>query len=174
MSRRLAWFLLAVLAQCAILAAVPGRQVYTRLTGKPVTIRTAPVDPYSFLSGYHVTLNYEISRPWNRTADEQWRENGQTRYVLLERGEDDIWSATSMHEELPEQVRENAVMIKGRLRSGRILFGIEAFYIPEDDRQEVEQALRASEGRAKAEIKVDRFGHAALERLIIDGKPYEY
>ena len=63
MSKKITFFALALAAQTAILAAVPAKQIYTRLTGTLITIETAPVDPYSFLSGYHVILSYKISTP---------------------------------------------------------------------------------------------------------------
>ncbi len=63
MNKKIVYFILALTVQAAILAAVPAKQIYTRLTGKTIFIKTAPVDPYSLLSGYYVVLNYEIARP---------------------------------------------------------------------------------------------------------------
>jgi uncharacterized membrane-anchored protein len=47
-----------IVAQLAILAAIPLRQVRARLSGTTVTLETVPVDPYDVLSGYYVTLRY--------------------------------------------------------------------------------------------------------------------
>jgi uncharacterized membrane-anchored protein len=175
-NKRLVYFILAVAAQGAILAAVPGRQVYTRATGKLITIKTAPVDPYDFLSGYHVVLDYEISRPpgfeptrWDRrTAREQ------PVYVMLKAGDDEIWSATSVHNICPQDVPDGCVVIKGREDGRRIRYGIESYFIPEKGREAIEKDLRQNQRQAKAQIKVDRFGNAALIRLLVEDRVYEY
>ncbi|MBE0535240.1 MAG: GDYXXLXY domain-containing protein [Phycisphaerae bacterium] len=172
MNRQIALFALAVAVQAAILAAVPARQVYTRLTGRTLLIRTAPVDPYNFLSGYHVILNYEIATP----ADPSWAQKpGRTAYVVLKPAADGAWSAESVHTERPKDLAEDAVLIKGRQqRRGSITYGIESYYIPENDRDRIERDLRNNAGKARAEIKVDAFGNAALVRILIEDRIYEY
>lgn len=178
MNKRLAYFILAVAAQAAILAAVPGRQVYTRATGKLITIKTAPVDPYDFLSGYHVVLNYEISRPpgfeqtrWNRRMA---REPKGTVYVMLKAGPDNIWSATTVYNNWPGKVPDGCLVIKGRKSWRGIRYGIESYFIPEKLRDAIEKDLRQNQRQAKAQIKVDRFGNAALIRLLVEDRIYEY
>jgi uncharacterized membrane-anchored protein len=175
MNKQIALFLFAVAAQALILAAVPGRQVYTRLAGRTLLIKTAPVDPYNLLGGYHVILNYEISRPadWPRTEQEFKR--GQVLYVVLKPAPDGTWSAQGVHAERPKDLDADAVVIKGR-RQGwpGIRYGIESYYIPEDARGRIEQDLRTNAGKARAEIKVDPFGNAALLRIIIEDRTYEY
>ena len=179
MNKRLVYFILAVAAQAAILAAVPGRQVYARLTGKLITIKTAPADPYDFLSGYHVVLNYEISRPpgfettrWNRRSA---RERNKPVYVILKEGDDEIWSATSAHDIWPQNVPDGCLVIKGYGSAWRgIRYGIESYFIPEKGREAIEKDLRQNQRQAKAQIKVDRFGNAALIRLLIEDRVYEY
>ena len=47
MNRRLVWFVVAVVAQLFILAAVPAQKIHTITTGKTILLKTAPVDPYS-------------------------------------------------------------------------------------------------------------------------------
>jgi len=177
-NKRLVYFILAVVAQAAILAAVPGKQVYARLTGKLITIKTAPVDPYDFLSGYHVVLNYDISRPpgfeparWNRRSA---RERNKPVYVMLKEGDDGIWSATSVHDTWPRNVPDGCLVIKGRRDRRRIRYGIESYFIPEKHRGAIERDLRQNRRQAKAQVKVDRFGNAALIRLLIEDRVYKY
>lgn len=180
MNKRLVYFILAVAAQAAILAAVPGRQVYTRFTGKLITIKTAPADPYDFLSGYHVVLNYEISRPPGlgpiRRNRQTARERNKPVYVVLKAGDDEIWSATSVHDIWPQNVPDGCLVIKGYSRAGwrRIQYGIESYFIPEKSRREIEKDLRQNRRQAKVQIKIDRFGNAALIRLLIEDRVYEY
>lgn len=179
MNKRLVYFILAVVAQAAILAAVPGRQVYARLTGKLITIKTAPADPYDFLSGYHVVLNYEISQPpgleTTRRNRQTARERNKPVYVVLKEGNDEIWSATSVHDTWPQDVPDGCLVIKGYRAGWRgIRYGIESYFIPEKSRREIEKDLRKNRRQAKVQIKIDRFGNAALIRLLIEDRVYEY
>ncbi|HPD46437.1 MAG TPA: GDYXXLXY domain-containing protein [Anaerohalosphaeraceae bacterium] len=173
MSKQIMLFLTALAVQAAILAAVPGRQVYTRFTGQTIRIRTVPVDPYNLLSGYHVTLDYEISRPadWH---DRRFRPD-QYLYVVLKPDANGIWSVTAVHPERPKDVEAGTVVLKGRNQRHRgIVYGIESYYIPEDKRGAIERDLRQNAGKAVVEAKVDSFGNAALVRIIIDDRVYEY
>ncbi|HIJ70086.1 MAG TPA: GDYXXLXY domain-containing protein [Planctomycetes bacterium] len=177
MNKRLAFFILALAVQVAILAAVPGKQVYARLTGKLITIKTTPVDPYDFLSGYHVVLNYEISRlpelePTMRTGTDQ--EIKGYVYVILKAGDDGIWSATSVHNTWPKNVPDGCLVIKGHRNWRGIRYGIESYFIPEKHREAIEKDLRQNQRQAKAQIKVDRFGNSALIRLLVEDRIYEY
>ena len=177
MNKKLAFFILAVAAQSAILAAVPGKQVYTRATGKLITIKTAPVDPYDFLSGYHVVLNYEISRPPGFDEPTRWdrrRVREQPVYVMLKAGDDNIWFATLAYDTWPQDVPDGCLVIKGHKSRRGIRYGIESYFIPEKDREAIEKDLRENQRQAKAQIKVDRFGNAALIRLLVEDRVYEY
>lgn len=177
MNKKLAFFILAVAAQGAILAAVPGKQVYTRATGKLITIKTAPVDPYDFLSGYHVVLSYEISRPPGFDEPTRWDRRTareQPVYVMLKAGDDKVWSATSVHNTWPQKVPDGCLVIKGYPSYRRIRYGIESYFIPEKGREAIENDLRQNQRQAKAQIKVDRFGNAALIRLLVEDRAYEY
>ena len=172
MNRRLSWFIIAVAVQALILAAVPAKKVYTRQTGKTITLKTAPYDPYSIMSGYYARLTYEISRP--RTSDwRRWRESKPV-WVVLRKGDDGIWDADSVHNSWPESVPDGCVVIKGKKKHGRIVYGIESYFIPENARDTVERELREHRDQARVEVKVDSFGNAALIRLLIQDRVYTY
>ena len=175
MNKRLGFFILAVLLQAVIVAVVPAKHIHARVTGKLVTIKTAPVDPYDFLSGYHVVLSYEISRPEGFDPQRRNREryNGDV-YVVLKEGEDGIWSAGAMHDKWPQDIAEGCIVIKGKKTYRGINYGIESYFIPEENRSVIEKDLRKNQRQAKAQIKIDKFGNAALVRLIIDDRVYEY
>jgi uncharacterized membrane-anchored protein len=173
MTKQVLVFVLAVGIQLAILAAVPAKKIHTRLTGTLITIKTMPIDPYDFLSGYHVVLGYEISRLPEEHRQFTQQED-QTVYVILRMGPEDIWAIESVSRTLPQQLPPDRVVLKGKTRYERIEYGIESFFIPEEGRHEIESALRNNRQNALAQVKVDRFGNAALIRLIIDGKEYEY
>ena len=54
-----------------------------------------------------------------------------------------------------------------------ITYGIEEFYIPEAQREKIAEDLSKHQDKARVEVKVDRGGHAALERLRIEDRIYE-
>ncbi|HOQ06109.1 MAG TPA: GDYXXLXY domain-containing protein [Anaerohalosphaeraceae bacterium] len=93
---------------------------------------------------------------------------------VLKKGPDDIWSLESLSQTLPTNLSPEQIAVKGTVIGHQIEYGIENFYIPEKDRNELERALRTSRKRALAQIRVDKYGNDALIRLIVQGKRYEY
>ena len=51
---------------------------------------------------------------------------------------------------------------------------MEHYFIPEKSRNVIEKDLRKNIGKAKAQIKVDKFGNAALIKLLVEDRVYEY
>jgi uncharacterized membrane-anchored protein len=173
MNKRALFFALAVAAQFLILAAVPAQKIYTRATGRSVTLKIRPVDPYDVLSGYYVTLNYEIANPGS-FANSNGDNNGERVYAILERRADGVWSPVSLSKSYPANLPENRIAIRGRHLYSRIEYGIDEFFIPEDKRAEIEEGLRKNHDQARVEIKVDSKGDAALVRLLIGDRVYDY
>ena len=174
--RKKAYLIAAILFQCAIIAAVPAPKLFTRLTGQTITIKTAPVDPYDFLSGYHVILSFEISQLADPISPEQrmYYYQNQNLYNVLTKDENSTWNSQFLHESFPKDIPDGAIVIKGKWKGGRIEYGIEKFFIPEEKRQDIERDLRQNQRQALADIRVDRFGNAALIRLRVDDRVYEY
>lgn len=166
-------FTVAVVIQILILVAVPARKVFTKATGKTVVLKVEPVDPYSILSGYYATLGFDISRvdafpnAIRRFSDGAWV------YAIVEKGDDGTWVPVSLEHELPANLPDNRAALLGRINHGAIEYGIEEFYIPEAQRNRIAEDLSRNIDKARVEIKVDRSGHAALERLRIEDRVYE-
>ena len=162
--------------QILILVAVPARKVFTGATGKTVFLKVRPVDPYSILSGYYTTLRFDISLvgafPNVRGVSHGFSE-GAWCYAVVEEGDDGAWRPVSLEHELPDNLPDNRVAILGRVTRGLIVYEIEEFYIPEAQRQKIAEDLGRNTDQARVEIKVDRTGHAALRRLIIEDRIYE-
>src|SRR5687767_6146650 len=177
MSKRasLVAFIVAVAIQTLILVAVPARKVFTKATGKTVVLKVQPVDPYSILSGYYATLGFDISRidafP-NARGMVQRPSEGAWVYAIVENGDDGTWKPISLEHELPANLPDNRAALLGRINRGTINYGIEEFYIPEAQRDRIAEDLRTNVDKARVEVKVDRSGHAALERLIIEDRIY--
>lgn len=178
MSKRasLVAFIVAVIIQILILVAVPARKVLTKATGKTVVLKVQPVDPYSILSGYYATLGFDISRVEafpNATGMLQDFSQGAWVYAIVERDDDGIWRPVSLEHELPANLPDNRAALLGRINRGAIEYGIEEFYIPEAQRDRIAEDLSRNVDKARVEVKVDRGGHTALERLIIEDRVYE-
>jgi uncharacterized membrane-anchored protein len=173
MNRHALYFVLAVAAQFLILAAVPAQKIYTRATGRSVTLKIRPVDPYNVLSGYYVTLNYEIANPGS-FANSNDADKGERVYAIFERRADGEWRPVSLSNSYPANLPENRIAIRGRYSYSRIEYGIEEFFIPEDKRAEIEQGLWKNRDQARVEVKVDSEGNAALVRLLIGDRVYDY
>lgn len=174
MSKRmtLILFISAVVIQVAMLVRMPARIVYTLTTGKSVTLKVQPVDPYDIFSGYYVVLGFDISRTeaFPNHADFS---GSKDCYAVIEKSEDGIWKPVSLERELPKNLSENRVALLGRINYGQIEYGIEHYYIPEANRSVIEQDLNGNREKAFVEIKVDSSGNAALERLRIEDRVYE-
>ena len=135
MSKRtsLVAYIVAVVIQILILVAVPARKVFTMATGKTVILKVQPVDPYNILSGYYVTLGFDISRvdafP-NAGGLSQGFSDRAWVYAIVEKGDDGTWKPVSLEHELPANLPENRAALLGRINHGAIRYGIEEFYIP--------------------------------------------
>jgi uncharacterized membrane-anchored protein len=166
-------FLIAVVVQLAIVALVPAKQIYARMTGRLITLKIAPIDPYNILSGHYMTLGYDISRlPQNDKTYERLREIPV--YVVLKKDPNQLWVMDSIHKQWPTDVSPDKIVIRGRASYGRIEYGIESYFVPEDKRRQIADNFRRNRDNSYAQVKADRFGNAALIRLLLGDNTYEY
>lgn len=172
MNKATLFFLAAVALQVLILLGVPARKAYTRATGRAVVLKVAPVDPYSVLSGYYVILGYDISRPTDFPNAPKF-EYDEVIYAIVEQQADGVWTPVGIERELPKNLLANRVAIRGRWNDWRITYGIEEFYIPEDQRNVIAEDLSKHQADARVDLKVDANGNAALLRLRIQDRVYE-
>jgi uncharacterized membrane-anchored protein len=202
MSRRTAllFFSAAVALQAAIVALVPAGKYLALSKGRPLVLKLAPVDPYSMMSGYYAALNYEISSPgaFKPSIDPQ---PGETVYAVVRKGDDGAWHPETLLLAKPAGLSPEQAFLRGTFRPTQwggqgILYGIESFYIPEEDREDLDRALaRRWEGRplphqpeigppappaapppfppSFAEVKVDGAGRAALVALRVGDKRFQ-
>src|ERR1051325_792826 len=115
-------FIAAVAVQVSILVGVPARKAYTLATGRSVLLRIQPVDPYTILSGYYLTFGFDISRVDAFPNAPDFEPDGIC-YAVLERGEDGIWKALELGRTLPNNLPENRVALRGRVRYRTIEYG---------------------------------------------------
>lgn len=186
--RRGLWFALVVALQVLLLLGLVGRHSYTLATGSEVVLKSEPIDPWSPLKGEYVRLRYNVSTfplaydpgtapPYQR---------GELVWVILQKG-DPYWTATALGKERsrpgPDQVAVRArvdwVQWWGdsteRPPTGfdaqvHLVYGIEAFYVPEGEGP----GLEANRDGITVKAKVDRFGRMALSQVLVDGQPVEW
>ena len=109
---------LAVLLQLVIIATIIAIHSYTLASGRPVLLKTAPVDPWDPLRGQYLNLSYEISR----LAEDKVRleglpyNPGQQVWVTLRKGET-YWNAVTVSSTRPSgnQAAAGDVVIGGRV-----------------------------------------------------------
>ena len=163
-----------LLFQLSMLALVPAKKLVAQLFGTDVTLATRPVDPYDPLAGYYVTLAYaiEVVAPTTVAAAADLAKLGNADPVWLEVAPaEPAWTLVKIHRERPKT--RNKVFIRGRWRRSHArLDGASRLYIPEDERDDVADALDKAKGRGLVDLKVGPDGTAVVLRLRVGGQTY--
>lgn len=162
------WRLLVPLAlQTGLIMAVPAQALYTDVTGKTVILQTVPVDSNNVLQGNTLALDYNISRTANLSRLPGWQTlvskgrgsgrrlpEGTNVYVILQeqlssgRGVPRAWRPLRVTSDRPSSLRANQVALRGVYQDGSVNYGLETYYIPENQRQQIRNDLQAQIGRA--------------------------
>jgi uncharacterized membrane-anchored protein len=203
-----AWRLwVPLLLQIGLITAVPATAVYTLVTGKTVVLQTAPVDPYDFLRGYYQVLSYDISDPRNLEKLPGWKDLPAEKvdcppgvfcprnthnvkpqisfYVILESpkaatnpGRPQAWKPVRVSRENPANLPANQIAIKGIYDGSRMEYGLETYYMPENEREkvnaEISEAQRKQRQSFVVEVKVDKTGHAVPVSLWVRDRNYRF
>lgn len=197
-SRVPAWrFLAAMLLQSALIVAVPFQSALTYSQGETITLQTAPVDPYDLLRGYSQTLSFDISNPNTLKAlpgGEEvltWKNQGELIYVTLAEPEEaapdptlsvqpppTAWTPVAVSLALPEALEPGQVALRGRYGNWRILYGLETYYMPEAQRDDINETIRqlqrTNDEAFVVDVKVDAKGNSVPLSLWIEGEPYQF
>ena len=186
-----------LIIQGALILAIPAPAIYTALTGQTVILKTRPVDPYDLFRGYSQTLSYSISDTqalaqlsgWDTilqdiATDPKHLPRGSQLYVILEapsnldRMPPQAWKPVQVSLNRPESLPKNRIALKGKIEgAGWLKYGLETYYVPENRREEVNQAIsqiQRSQQSFVVEVKVDNHGHAILKSLWVGDKNYRF
>jgi uncharacterized membrane-anchored protein len=153
MRRTLFWVFVAL--QALVPVAIAGVREVDVAGAEHVLLPAEPADPRDPFRGQYVAVRYRIgdlAPP--RLSD------GTTVYVPLYRG-GETWTGTFATTTEPDR----GPFIRGRVYEGRIEFGIEQLYVPEEEAHRYDQAL--VEGRVYADVALGHHGRATLRRLVI-------
>jgi uncharacterized membrane-anchored protein len=186
-------FLVPLGLQLGIILIVPAQSAYTYNFGQSAVLQTLPVDPYDLLRGYSQTLSYDISQteilkqfPGGKDLVDKLV-TGETFYVILEPNitKDKLPPVTSkvikITQEIPSDLGNNQVALQGTIeQSGQIKYGLETYYLPESQRDKINQEINDLQSNAEGtrpfvvEIKVDRWGNSVPISLWIDQHKYSF
>lgn len=192
-------FVLPFALQLALILSVPAEAIYTHIAGKTVVLQTAPVDPYDFLRGYYQVLSYDISQQDNLKKLPGWsqfeletsgRFTSETNiYVILAAPETEenlavpkVWKPVGVSAKLPENLPENQIAIKGKSDGWQIQYGLETYYMPEDQREAVNQDIQQAQSSLNSEnkipfvveVKVNSQGKAVPVSLWVRDRNYKF
>ncbi|MGB5709806.1 MAG: GDYXXLXY domain-containing protein, partial [Waterburya sp.] len=112
---------------------------------------------------------------------------GDLFYVILaadsqpEKSPPAPWKAIKVTQDLPQDLPQNRVAIKGKVEKYRtISYGLETYYMPESQRKKINQEIRDLQGDSDGnrafvvEIKVDRRGNAVPISLWVGDNNYRF
>ncbi len=166
-------FWIPLVFQTALILTVPAQALYTQLTGKTVILQTVPADPYELLRGYSQRLRYDVSIQDNLRKLPGWNKlpklpsdgkeltfikPGTRLYVILEAPKPvkasassvstealpQAWKAVAISRTHPSRLPANQVALQGIAQNGFIQYGLETYYIPEDQREQINNDLRSA------------------------------
>jgi len=174
---------LPLFLQTLLILAVPTQKLYIYNTGTTITLQTAPVDPYDLMRGYSQNLNYEISNPQRLQqllGGEILNQYNTKFYVVLEAPADNThqaWQPIRISRDLPQHLAANQVVLKGQAQGGRIVYGLETYYIPEEQRNQINQTMHNMVRDKQVfvvDIKVDKSGNAVPVSLWLGEHKYQF
>ncbi|MGL5082351.1 MAG: GDYXXLXY domain-containing protein [Microcoleaceae cyanobacterium] len=187
-------FWLPLLLQLVLILSVPAQAVHTYITGKTVILQTMPVDPYDLLRGYSQTLSYDISTletlgslpGWQEVASKgAYPERGTQLYVVLEQPSNSAqtsppqaWKPVRVSAQLPQSLEANQIVIQGVSEGWAIRYGVERYYMPEDQREQVNANIQETQTRTPeafvVEAKVNAQGKAIPLSLWVRDRNYTF
>lgn len=190
--KRKAWrFWVPLMIQAVLIVSVPLQSAVIYTTGKAVTLKTAPVDPYDFLRGYSQILRYEISNPetlskidgGDQIFEDSYQPEEEIVFVTLQAPETEAntnaaWEPVKVSRDRPQQLANNEVVLKGIYQGRRIKYGLETYYMPEKQRDQINEEIREvrqDEDQAfLVDIKVNDKGKGVPISLWVGDRKYQF
>ena len=140
-----------------------------RSVSVPVILASAPVDPRSLFQGDYVVLSYEIRNIADDLYDSWGKPTvGDDVYVELQPGTP-VWTPVRASTHAFEAQRGNQ-LIRGTYSSRGTTYGIEQFFVPENQGHAIENIRRQKSDRITVRVLLSSNGKAMVDGLLIDGK----
>ncbi len=177
-----------VTGQSVILKTIP-IDPYDPMRGYSTTLRydISEVELLKTLPGWENLPKLLEDRPKgleNKFVKPRRLKPGTAIYITLEQQQKSPtntwqpWKATAISAKFPEQRSPEKVILKGIVSSRNFAtsqvvdYGLEIYYMPENRRNEVNNAIR--DRKAVAEIKVDAQGHGIPLKLRVGDQEFEF
>jgi uncharacterized membrane-anchored protein len=197
-------FMVPLMIQTGLILLIPTQGIYTQVTGSRAFLQTASVDPSNILRNNSLTLDYNISRNENLRRLPGWQQlvrrfpgrnrqsnalaQGTKLYVILQQqiasagGIPRAWKPIRISATRPNFLPTNQLALQGEYRDGFITYGLESYYIPEDQRQQINndiaQVQRNRFIRQRqpilVEVKVDEQGNAVPVSIWVRDRNYRF
>ncbi|MEA5579509.1 GDYXXLXY domain-containing protein [Anabaena sp. UHCC 0451] len=199
------WRLVApLMAQIGLILAVPSQAMYTEMTGKSVILQTLPAYSNNVLQGSALSLDYNISRRETLRRLTGWRDwerqnslrngrinQGSPLYLILQEqqsfgrnfnsGIPPAWRPVRVSSERPIYLPNNQVALKGNYQDGLINYGLENYYVSEEQRQQINNDLsqirqnrNGDRSPIVVKVKVDPQGNAVPTSMWIGDRNYRF
>jgi uncharacterized membrane-anchored protein len=202
-------FIAPLLVQVGLIMAVPTQAMYTGMTGKTVVLQSLPVSSNQVLRGSSLSLDYNISRTETLRRLPGWRDwvrrntlrertiaPGSNLYLILEEQESSnrfrrfnrynsdmarAWIPVRISSDRPVYLPDNQVALKGTYEDGLINYGLESYYLPEEQRQQISQDIQQGQETQDGDrppimlrVKVDPQGNAVPVSMSIGDRNYRF
>lgn len=180
---------LPLLFQTALILSVPAQDAYTYAAGRQITLQTAPVDPYDLLRGHYQVLSYDISQvdqlsklPGGEGFAQRAYQSNKF-YLVLEAPDASAsippqpWKPIRVSATRPTDLAANQVVIQGKTnRNGQVTYGIETYYMPEANRNELNADISQTQDQQAfvVDVKVDGSGNAVPISLWVKERNYRF
>jgi uncharacterized membrane-anchored protein len=184
---KLKLLILVLALQTAWLLGMVATQEFALAHGKAILLETQPVDPRDLLSGDYLMLRYKISDvPTNLFSPPVKKDlpYGTKIFVALAPGTNEFYVVARASTNALAPSSDAEVVLVGKstyawwnaTNSIHVEYGIERYYVAEGTGNP--PVLRSStaeggHGKLTARAVVPASGHARLQQVFLDGKPYE-
>jgi uncharacterized membrane-anchored protein len=175
---KLKLLILVLALQTAWLLATVITQEYAFAHGKVILLETLPVDPRDMLSGDYLMLRYKISDVQTNLFSPPVKKDlpyGTKIFVALAPGTNQFYAVTRASTNPLAPSSGTEVLLSGKTTYAwwnaassvqvHVEYGIERYYVAE--------GTGNPHGRLTARVIVPASGHAKLQQVFLDGKPYE-
>ena len=154
-----------------ILVGLVASKEFTLRSGHTILLETVPVDPRDLFRGDYVILRYPLSTLdlTHLPTDRPGFSVGDHLYVVL---------SLQGHHPIPLRIEshpphDHSFFLQGTVISQHdtrltVEYGIESYFVPEGDGRMLEQARGKG---LEVQAVVDRFGHAVIKQLLVNGQP---
>jgi len=181
---KLKLLILVLALQAAWLLGMVATQEYAFAHGKAILLETQPVDPRDMLSGDYLMLRYKISDvPTNLFSPPVKKDlpYGTKIFVALAPGTNEFYVVTRASTNALAPSSGAEVVMSGKstyawwnaTNSIHVEYGIERYYVAEGTGNPPVLRGNSGHGKLTARAIVPASGHAKLQQVFLDGKPYE-